>query len=102
MDKCYLSSKNLSNFKTGLAKKFRVQPEYLPSFIIYVPHKGVFSSLIGTFEEDNIKRFIAEFNAGRTALYNVSLSDGDFNRIKCETLQDEKVENGKLNLMFRG
>ena len=50
--------------------------------------------MIGTFEANNINKFMEDFLYGRTTLYNVSLSDGDFLKKKCEDIQEQKTEIG--------
>ena len=44
--------------------------------------------MIGTFEADNIKRFMDDFLYGKTPQYSVTLSDADFRRVVCEQEQE--------------
>jgi hypothetical protein len=79
--------------------KFDIQPDFLPSAVIYVPKQGVYSVMIGTFDGDNIKKFMDDFAHGKITQYKVTLSDGDFNKEPCEMIQ-EKILNGKFVSKF--
>ena len=81
--------------KTNLALKFNIQPDFLPSAILYVPRKGIYSTMIGTYEAGNLKKFMDDFVHGKISQNTLSLSDKDFLRISCESIKEEKIENGK-------
>jgi hypothetical protein len=80
--------------------KFNIQPDFLPSAVLYIPRKGFYSTMIGTYEASNIKKFMDDFVHGKISQYNVVLSDKDFLRITCENIKEEKVENGKFMIIF--
>lgn len=50
--------------------------------------------MIGTFDAENLRKFMDDFINGKTPLFNVSLSDGDFQKSNCENIHDQKIDNG--------
>jgi len=76
--------------QTDLLRKFNVQQEFLPNLVVYIPISGIYASLIGTFEESNIIKFIEDFSKGKVPTSNTTLTDADFKKVNCEKVQEEK------------
>lgn len=81
--------------------RFNIQPDFLPSAVMYIPRKGFYSTMIGTYEAANIKKFMDDFIHGKISQNSATLSDKDFLRITCENIKEAKEENGKFLINFQ-
>jgi hypothetical protein len=78
---------------------FNINSESLPNVVVYVPSKGVYASLVGTFDLDSLNTFISRVIQGRTALNNISKDKLDLKDVKCEEIKDVAEEEEEDDIL---
>lgn len=58
--------------------------------VLFFPNKNVYSTLIGTFDEENLGRYVDDVLEGKVSLNNLDEKNIVFNNINCEELKEEK------------
>lgn len=77
---------------------FNVNSASLPNLIAYIPSREVYTSLIGTFDEENIEAFIDKVIKGKASFYKVSKDSIKMEDIKCEEIKEiaENLEDDEI------
>ena len=77
-----------------ILRDFQINIDSLPTAIIYIPAKDIYTIMIGTFDSDSINSFMNKVINGRVAMQNITkdkfkLESKDCSLIKEEIIQDE-------------
>lgn len=75
--------------------------ESLPSLAVYIPSKKIYSTLVGTFDLENIMSYIQNVINGKTSLYNLDPNSIAIKDIKCEELKEEVQESTEDDEILR-
>jgi hypothetical protein len=66
--------------------------ESLPNLVVYVPSKNLYTSLIGTFEQDTIVNFLDKVIQGKVSMNSIEKSKLNMTERICEDIK-EKAES---------
>lgn len=74
-----------------LLQEFNINVDSLPNAIIYVPTKDVYTSLIGTFDEESINSFMSRVINGKVSMQSTTKDKFKVTTKDCSTIQEEVV-----------
>jgi hypothetical protein len=69
---------------------FGFNQDSVPNLVLFFPGKGVYATMIGTFDEDNLERYIDNVLNGKVSLGKIESSQIVLNNLKCEEIREEK------------
>jgi hypothetical protein len=67
---------------------FNVNSASLPNIIAYIPSREVYTSLVGTYDLENIESFIDKVIKGKASFYKISKQQLKMPEIKCEEIKE--------------
>ncbi len=71
-----------------LSNTFNVNPEQVPTLVIYVPSRDSFTTLFGSYDADNINSFIERVIQGKVVFNKVDREKVKLPPIKCEEIKE--------------
>lgn len=80
------------------SSNFNVNSASLPNLIAYIPSREVYTTLVGTFDLENIDNFLDKVIKGKTNFYKIKKDLIKLQDIKCEDLKEiaENLEEDEI------
>lgn len=77
---------------------FNVNPEQIPTLVIYVPSRDSFTTLFGSYDADNINKFIEKVVQGKVVFNKVDKDRVKLPPVKCDEIKEysESLEDDEV------